>query len=792
MDGSGDPDMDDISNADEERLGLNPSVSDAQFADADEDGWSKGDEDAFGTSDNNPASVPQVFGTGGQWEVRVVQSDGVEINTLAAADDLVNGVTPAAQDETTFHDFINFGDGGNGLFGGDTQWSIEADGDQNDFVAVAKGTIEVLIGGDLSFNLRTDDGGRVIINGNEVWTDDSLHGDRDGIFTVRRGPGIYTVEAMFFERGGGDNMELTGTIVSENSLNGLGGGGYELVPAVAPAEPSKLPPNLLAYWSFDEGDGDPVDAVNGVTAARINGPTYVDGVSGSAMDFGADNAGGQTLSVDPSILEPIAASDGLTISFFQKLHAVLNSSSVWATTEDSDRAFQLHTPWGNGQFYFDSAGCCDPPQRINAQVNPALDVWIHIAVTKNGSEKKVYIDGVEAFSGTDAAPIPWGFTSFFIGSAVDGMNSLPGAIDEFSIWSRDIGAAGVARLAAGGSPLTQVSSGTIAEVGDLDLEGDVLYALNIGGTPVNVGGVDFTSEDDTAGVNFFAVNHMPAWDPAIASGDAGLDEILNSMRWTEVSDDPPSVDLEVAVDPGCYQVTLIFAEKCCERGFDVFINGELVADDFSPDAIQGGPDQRGVLGSFLKVQMVVNGDQIAVELNGTDAAFPDQNSTLMGAIVEWIPDGGGVELLINGSFEEPVLDNINTNNLGTVPVGWSQTGADETWNLIRNDGSSYSSGVDNAADGAQIVDLNGVFELFQNFTLEETSDVRFGASFANREGHDGSDPSTVGIYDAPGTTLLSPVVSVDTSADPTPLRCGGPARPRPRACPPANTNSASR
>ncbi|MGY8686150.1 MAG: LamG-like jellyroll fold domain-containing protein, partial [Verrucomicrobiales bacterium] len=60
-------------------------------------------------------------------------------------------------------------------------------------------------------------------------------------------------------------------------------------------------------------------------------------------------------------------------------------------------------------------------------------------------------------------------------------------------------------------------------------------------------------------------------------------------------------------------------------------------------------------------------------------------------------------LLVNGSFEEPVLDNINTNNLGTVPTGWSQTGDDATWNLIRNDGSAYGSGVDSAADGSQII-----------------------------------------------------------------------------------------
>lgn len=130
--------------------------------------------------------------------------------------------------------------------------------------------------------------------------------------------------------------------------------------------------------------------------------------------------------------------------------------------------------------------------------------------------------------------------------------------------------------------------------------------------------------------------------------------------------------------------------------------------------------------------------------------------------------GGGDNLLVNGSFEEPVLDNINTNNLGTVPTGWSQTGDDATWNLIRNDGSAYGSGVDNAAEGSQIIDLNGIFEIFQNFTLAEDTDVVFGASFANREGHDGSDPSTVGIYDAAGENLISPEVSVDTSGEPTP------------------------
>ena len=126
------------------------------------------------------------------------------------------------------------------------------------------------------------------------------------------------------------------------------------------------------------------------------------------------------------------------------------------------------------------------------------------------------------------------------------------------------------------------------------------------------------------------------------------------------------------------------------------------------------------------------------------------------------------QLLVNGSFEDPDQININTNNLGVIPTGWSQTGPAETWNIIRNDGTPYSNGVDIAADGSQVLDLNGEFELFQSFNLTSPSDVTFGASFANREIHDGSAPSTVGIFDRSGTNLLSSLVSVNTSSDPTP------------------------
>jgi hypothetical protein len=154
----------------------------------------------------------------------------------------------------------------------------------------------------------------------------------------------------------------------------------------------------------------------------------------------------------------------------------------------------------------------------------------------------------------------------------------------------------------------------------------------------------------------------------------------------------------------------------------------------------------------------------------TVAVIAQDGATVKNYVVTVTRDTSGLsrDLIINGSFEQPVLNNVNVNNLGTIPTGWSQTGSGATWNLIRNDGTPYESGVDLPADGSQILDINGLFEIYQPFILPETSRVSFGASFANRESYGGSLSSSVGIYNATGSTLLSPLVAVDTSADPTP------------------------
>jgi hypothetical protein len=141
------------------------------------------------------------------------------------------------------------------------------------------------------------------------------------------------------------------------------------------------------------------------------------------------------------------------------------------------------------------------------------------------------------------------------------------------------------------------------------------------------------------------------------------------------------------------------------------------------------------------------------DYSNTDAAFVDANPNI----------------LVNGSFEDPVATNMNSNNLGTVPTGWNQTGADSKWNLVRVDGAgNYGGGPNSAQHGDQYIDIDGEFELFQNFTLTETSDLEFGAWFSNRELNNDNSPSTVGIYNAAGDTLLSPLASVNLFGQATP------------------------
>jgi hypothetical protein len=92
-------------------------------------------------------------------------------------------------------------------------------------------------------------------------------------------------------------------------------------------------------------------------------------------------------------------------------------------------------------------------------------------------------------------------------------------------------------------------------------------------------------------------------------------------------------------------------------------------------------------------------------------------------------------LLVNGSFESPAVPVVNGNNImgpGNPWGGWDCTNGG--LNILRVQGSGYSSGSNVAHDGNQYVDVaNSDGYIYQKFTLTLTTPVYFNGSFSNRE-----------------------------------------------------------
>ena len=136
--------------------------------------------------------------------VREVHSTST-INNLATSDALLSGIGVASE-VTEVHPTLNFLDTGNdGNFGNN---QIFPGGGGDDFVLQGTATIVIPTAGIWTFGINSDDGGRIRVNGINVVVDDSLHGVQDHLGTINLSAGTHTIDAMFFERGGGASIEI--------------------------------------------------------------------------------------------------------------------------------------------------------------------------------------------------------------------------------------------------------------------------------------------------------------------------------------------------------------------------------------------------------------------------------------------------------------------------------------------------------------------------------------------------------------------------------------------------------
>jgi Concanavalin A-like lectin/glucanases superfamily/Bacterial TSP3 repeat len=223
--------------------------------------------------------------------------------------------------------------------------------------------------------------------------------------------------------------------------------------------------DLLGYWPFNDTSvpGAANDVISCMRGSLVQGAAYTaagGGRSGaatdSALDLGTVQLGQKVLVNDATLLNLTAVQDQMSVSFWQKLNSVTNSFAFFGKSAAGVRLFGAHVTWGDGSFFWDTAGttagCCVGGVNRLTGPNPNIDMtqWHHFAFVKNGAAKEIWADGILILSGSNSGVQAPTIQVLEIGAG--GLESTVGLIDDFAVYGDALTPEQIGRLAAGESP----------------------------------------------------------------------------------------------------------------------------------------------------------------------------------------------------------------------------------------------------------------------------------------------------------------------------------------------------
>jgi len=291
----------------------------------------------------------------------------------------------------------------------------------------------------------------VHLDGKIAWTSDNVSLKLDGV-------AVTPVVAK-------DGLQAT---ITYQPASMLAGGSHTLT--LGFQDPADQPAEL--EWSFEVAayTGPVLDLVQGYPAYLFGDAAITADASGhtgaagdSALDTGVN--AGVAYVPDATFLNTATGDDTLSVALFAKLRAVSAASGFWlnsASSSSSTRGFQAHLPWSDSTIYFDSSGCCDADvTRISANIDTFSgytgdatwwESWHHFAFVKDGTAKRIFIDGQLFLEGL-GDPLKTDFTTLVIGGGAGiTENRLNGTIDEFTIYDTALTQADTASLSGGAAP----------------------------------------------------------------------------------------------------------------------------------------------------------------------------------------------------------------------------------------------------------------------------------------------------------------------------------------------------
>jgi len=170
----------------------------------------------------------------------------------------------------------------------------------------------------------------------------------------------------------------------------------------------------------------------------------------------------------------------------------------------------------------------------------------------------------------------------------------------------------------------------------LDFSGNFEYAVNVRGNGGGVVGDAVFTNDSASGVSISAQNNILNWhgtNYGSTDNDNALEYVMQSIRWSGRGTDVVTVALDNLTVGDDYSLQLLFAESCCIRGFDVFVEDELLVDDFSAYSLQGSRNNTS-LGAFIRFDFVATDSTLNIAMGGSAPAYNDNNPILNGLTLE--------------------------------------------------------------------------------------------------------------------------------------------------------------
>ena len=198
---------------------------------------------------------------------------------------------------------------------------------------------------------------------------------------------------------------------------------FTTLPDVAITDPS-----LTVWWTLDEGPGGMtvVDwSGHGHHGTLINGPEWVDGYDGSALNFDG---------IDDSVIYRLAAEEtwsAYTVTVWARADTLWQSanSCVFA----NHMTFATDTP--SMQISFDSINNYQYHGSVDEIIGPAKTDWVHLAVSCDGRTSTFYYDGKVAATVATGTSDPV-FSKFAIGINRAEDNWFDGAVDDLRIYNK--------------------------------------------------------------------------------------------------------------------------------------------------------------------------------------------------------------------------------------------------------------------------------------------------------------------------------------------------------------------